>query len=212
MLRRFSLLFVLTLLGTCARAQVAKAPDRGDFGDGPYPQLILRGLTLINGNCAPPIGPVDIVIEGNRIVSTSSVGVPGEPINERRRPKLKEGGKEYDCTGMYVLPGFVDMHGHIGGRAQGADADYVFKLWLGHGITTIREPGSFNGLEWVLEHKKRSEANEIAAPRIIAYTGFGQGRMEPFTTEAEVEQWVRDNKAKGADGIKFFGERPEFME
>jgi hypothetical protein len=211
---RHLFLFALSiLLCTSVLAQVDPAPDRGsDFGDGPYTQLILRGLTLINGNCAPPIGPVDIVIEGNKIVSTSTVGYPGVPINERRRPKLKEGGKEYDCSGMYVLPGFVDMHGHIGGRAQGADADYVFKLWLGHGITTIREPGSFNGLNWVLDHKKRSAENTIVAPRIVAYTGFGQGRTEPFTTVEEVKEWVRENKEKGSDGIKFFGARPDFMQ
>ena len=54
------------------------------------------------------------------------VGYPGVPINEARRPKLKAGGKEIDATGMYLLPGFIDMHGHIGGTAQGADWDLCF--------------------------------------------------------------------------------------
>ena len=68
------------------------------------------------------------------------VGYPGVEINEKRRPVLKPGGKEINAEGMYLLPGFVDMHGHIGGVAQGADWDYVFSLWLAHGITTVREP------------------------------------------------------------------------
>ena len=208
------LLALLFCLCTCAHAQSTwpSAPDRGDFGDGPHPQVIFRGLTVINGNGAPPIGPVDIVVENNRIKDVRTVGFPGVEINEGGRPKLKDGGKEIDCSGMYALPGFVDMHGHIGGRAQGAEPDYVFKLWLAHGVTTIREPGSFNGLDWVLNHKRRSAANEIAAPRILAYTGFGMGRTEPFTSKEEVADWVRANKAKGSDGIKFFGSRPEFME
>lgn len=194
-------------------AQVASAPDRpAGEGEGPYSQLIIRGVTVVKGDGAPPQGPMDVIIEGNRIVAIRSVGYPGVPIDENRRPKLKEGGRELDAFGMYLLPGFVDMHGHIGGRAQGADAGYVFKLWMGHGITTIREPGSFNGIDWVLKHKQRSAANEITAPRIIAYTGFGQGRREPFQSVEEVEQWVRDNKAKGSDGIKFFGARPAFMQ
>ncbi len=193
-------------------AQMTDALDRGeDFGAGPYPQLIIRGVTLINGNCAPPIGPVDIVIENNRIISASAVGYPGVPVDADRRPQLKAGGREIDASGMYALPGFVDMHGHTGGRAQGTTPDYVYKLWLGHGITTIREPGSFNGLDWTLRHKKRSAANEIAAPRIVAYTGFGMGREEPFTTTEEVRDWVRSNQEKGADGIKFFGARPDLM-
>ena len=206
-------LLLTVFVCTCVRAQPQEAAPRGDeFGAGPYPQLILRGLTLINGNCAPPIGPVDVVIEGNRIVSASAVGNPGVEIEARRRPKLKAGGREIDCSGMYVMPGFVDMHGHLGGRQQGTTADYVLKLWLGHGITTVREPGSFNGLDWTLDHKRRSASNEIAAPRIRAYTGFGMGRTEPFTAPEQVAEWVRANQAAGADGIKFFGARPDFME
>mgnify|MGYP006177094803 CR=1 FL=1 len=48
-----------------------------------------------------------------------------------------------DVTGLLVTPGFVDMHAHTGGTAQlGEDsAEYVYKLWLGHGITTVRDPG-----------------------------------------------------------------------
>ncbi len=196
-----------------AQSQLPKAPDRkpGE-GDGPYSQLIIRSVTLINGNGAPPIGPVDIVVEGNRITEVQTVGYPGVEINANRRPKLKPGGKEYDCTGMYLLPGFVDMHGHIGGRAQGADAEYVFKLWMGHGITTIRDPSAGNGLDWVLDQKKRSEKNEIVAPRILAYTAFGQGMDEPISTPEQAREWVRQNAKNGADGIKFFGARPDIMQ
>jgi len=35
--------------------------------EGPFKQLIIRGVTLINGNGAPPIGPVDIVVENKLI-------------------------------------------------------------------------------------------------------------------------------------------------
>jgi hypothetical protein len=45
------------------------------------------------------------VIENNRIISISVVGFPGYKIDPQRRPKLKEGGKELDCEGKYVLPG-----------------------------------------------------------------------------------------------------------
>ena len=59
------------------------APDRGpDEGSGPHDRLIIRGATLIDGTGAPPIGPVDIVIEGNRIADIKSVGYPGLPIDE----------------------------------------------------------------------------------------------------------------------------------
>ena len=101
---------------------------QNDLKEGPFSQLIIRGVTLINGNGAPPRGPIDIVVEGNKITEIKVVGYPGVEIKPQSRPQLKEGGKELDCTGMYLLPGFIDMHGHIGGVSQGADYDYVFKL------------------------------------------------------------------------------------
>ncbi len=185
--------------------------------NGPYTQLIIRGVTLINGNGAPPIGPVDIVVENNIIKEIKVVGYPGIAIDHKNRPKLKKGGKELHVDGMYLLPGFIDMHGHIGGEAQGADSEYVFKLWMAHGITTVREP-SGRGIDYSLNLKKLSEQNKIVAPRIISYTAFGQTSEEfnplndaPISTPEMARQWVRSNAKNGADGIKFFGAEPEIM-
>ena len=194
-----------------AGAQITKAPLVKE-GDGPYTQLIIRGVTLINGTGAPPFGPVDIVIEKNRIIKIQNVGSPSLPINAARRPALKEGGKEINCEGMYAMPGLIDMHGHIGGKEQGTPAEYVFKLWMAHGITTIRDPSAGNGLSWVLEHKTKSLENTITAPRIFAYTAFGQGSKTPITNAEEARTWVRENAKNGADGIKFFGAPPQVMD
>ncbi|WP_224484762.1 amidohydrolase family protein [Robertkochia aurantiaca] len=178
--------------------------------EGPYSQLIIRGATLINGNGAPPTGPVDVVIENDIITGIHTVGYPGVAIKPKDRPKLKENGKEIDASGMYLLPGFINMHGHIGGDAQGADPDYVFRLWMAHGITSVREPGG-RGLEYTLDLKRKSESNEIVAPRIFAYTIFGQGSDKPISTTEQAREWVRMNAKGGADGIKFFGADPEIM-
>ena len=189
---------------------IPKAPPRAE-GEGPFQRLILRGGTLIDGTGAPPIGPVDIVIERNRIVNIKSVGYPGLPIDPKRRPKAKPGDKELDVSGMYILPGFIDMHAHIGGVRQGTPAEYVFKLWMGHGITTVRDPGSGNGLDWVLEHKEKSARNEITAPRIEAYVRFGQGHKGPIATPEEARKWVREVAKRGADGLKLSSYRPDIM-
>jgi len=189
---------------------IPPAPPRAE-GEGPFARLILRGVTLIDGTGAPPVGPVDVVIEGNRIADVVSVGSPGIAIDPDDRPKAGPKDREMNLTGMYVLPGFIDMHGHIGGKEQGTPAEYVFKLWMGHGITTVRDPGSLNGLDWTLAEKGKSAKNEITAPRIFAYVTFGQGREKPFTAPDEARHWVGEVAAKGADGIKFFGYRPDIM-
>ena len=207
---RFYFLLFTFIIPLVIFSQIQKAPEVKE-GEGPFIQLIIRGVTLINGTGSPPIGPMDIVVEKNRIVQITNVGAPGMKINDDRRPKLKEGGKELNCEGMYILPGFIDMHGHIGGKEQGTPAEYVFKLWMAHGITTIRDPSAGNGLEWTLEAKKLSADNKITAPRIFAYTSFGQGAKQAISTPEQAVEWVRENAKKGADGIKFFGAAPEIM-
>ncbi|MCI0411150.1 MAG: amidohydrolase, partial [Acidobacteria bacterium] len=138
------LLLALLLTAIPAPAQfepraIPAAPPRAE-GEGPFNRLILRGATLIDGTGAPALGPVDIVVEKNRIRDIRSVGFPGLPIDPKNRPKAEPGDKELDLSGMYVLPGLIDMHAHAGGADQGTSAEYVFKLWMAHGITAIRDP------------------------------------------------------------------------
>ena len=217
MIRRLILLpLCLALAALPAEAQwkpepIPDAPPRAE-GDGPYDRLILRGATMIDGTGAPPVGPVDIVVEKNRIVQIRSVGYPGVPIDPEGRPEAKDGDQELDLSGHYVLPGFIDMHGHVGGMSQGTPAEYVLKLWMGHGVTTVRDPGSGNGMEWMNAHRAKSASNEITSPRLESYAFFGLGWDKPISTPELARQWVGEVAAKGAQGIKFLGARPDIME
>ena len=209
---RLFFIFTVTILSQTAYAAPGeKAPARqNDEGKGPFPELILRGVNVITGEGAPIRGPVDIVISNKRISAIVSVGYPQVPI-KGARPKAGPNTTEMDLSGHYVLPGFIDMHGHIGGSANDIPAEYVFKLWLAHGITTVREPGSFNGLDWVLDHVERSNKNTIVAPRIIPYLGFGMGSDVPISTPKQATSWVKKAAKDGAKGIKFFGSTPDIM-
>jgi hypothetical protein len=202
-------LLVISLPATVL-AQNPEAPARGaDEGEGPFDRLILRGAVLIDGTGAPPFGPVDIVIEGNRITDIRSVGAPGAPIEEDRRPLAQEGDREVDLTGRWILPGFVDLHGHLAGPET--PAEYILKLWMAHGITTSADPGSGNGIRWMLDHQARSEANQIVAPRLLPSASFGQGHDGPISTPEQARAWVAEMSSIGAHGIKFFGLRPDLM-
>ena len=192
--------------------QMIPAPDRGDGeGEGPFERLIIRGATLIDGTGAPPIGPVDIVIEGNRIADVKSVGYPGLEIDEDKRPG--DATREIDAHGSYVMPGIIDMHTHTGGRNKAPRAEYSYKLWLGHGITTIRGVPS-GRLEFSLSEKARSARNEIVAPRMFAYHTLGSGKEYDdvqILTPEQAEDWVKYVARKGADGLKLGSHRPAIM-
>tara|TARA_B110000503_G_scaffold117823_1_gene178171 strand:- start:4493 stop:5800 length:1308 start_codon:yes stop_codon:yes gene_type:complete len=117
-----------------------------------------------------------------------------------------------DAKGRYLLPGLVDAHVHYGNPAHifgGAltDPDYVGKLFLASGVTSVRDAGSAMGLGWTLEHKKLSEQGKISAPRIVAYA------MLPETTSSAsaARKWIRSVQKRGADGVKMLGARPEVI-
>src|SRR6267378_1965183 len=177
------------------------APNRsGGEGAGPYRTLVIRGATLIDGTGAPPRGPVDIVVENNRIRAIQLAGTPGVPMRPNRAPQNAQ--LEIDAAGMYVLPGFVDMHAHAGGAPKNADAEYAFKLWLAHGVTTIRGvPLGSN--EFTTKEKDRSARNQIVGPRIVNYQRPGTEWNEgPVTAPDTARAWVRWAANNGIDGLK----------
>ncbi|MFW6159518.1 MAG: amidohydrolase family protein [Acidobacteriota bacterium] len=206
----FFFLFILFL--SIVQAQIAPAPDRKpDEGKGPFEKLIIRGAILIDGDGSPPYGPVDIIIEKNRITRVVPVGYPKVPINEEPRPK--DATYELDASGMYVLPGFIDTHVHAGGAPKNPEAEYAYKLWMAHGITTVRGVplGPFG---WTLEERARSARNEIIAPRIFAYhrPGTGEGwKGGRITTPEGAREWVRWAVKQGIDGLKLGAHDPEIM-
>ena len=177
-------------------------------GEGPFSRLVIRGVTLIDGSGAPPRGPVDIVIAGNRIESINSAGTPGLPLAPDREPR--GAGRELDATGMYVLPGFVDVHGHNGDAEKAPNATYGYRLWLAHGVTTVRGlPFYFGANNMSLSDRQRSRDNSIVAPRLYAYMALGDGwDRGDITTPEQARAWVRWAAAQGYDGVKLFNDTP----
>ena len=180
-------------------AQMASVPDRSaQEGEGPFDKLLIRGATVIEGTGAPPAGPIDILVEGNRIAALYPGGAPKDEARTVQRV--------IDAKGMYVLPGFVDTHGHNGDPAKAPQPSYGYKLWLAHGVTTVRGVSFYFGPgKPDLSDARRSAANTIVAPRLIPYAVFGDkwsgGNPD---TPAKAREWVRWAKTQGYWGIKFF--------
>ncbi len=170
------------------------APDRREGeGVGPFDTLVIKNAIVINGTGSPPFGPTNIVIKQNRI---DSIG----------RAEIKDADFVVDATGMYVMPGFIDMHAHQGSREKAPEAEYVYKLWMAHGITTSRGvPLADN--DWTVSEQKRSEKNQIVAPRIINY----QRPPREFKKLEDAREWVRSARLRGIQGLKLGAYPPEIM-
>jgi imidazolonepropionase-like amidohydrolase len=163
--------------------------------------MVIRGAMLIDGTGAPPRGPVDIVIEQNRIVDILDAGTPGLPMKSGREPR--DFDHEVDASGMYVLPGFIDMHVHGSSSDKAPDLGYSYKLWLAHGVTSVR---GVNLAPWnvATREKARSARNEIVAPRIFDYQRLGEGWTRGrVLTPQQARDWVRWAQKNDIDGIKF---------
>src|SRR5689334_11999837 len=81
-----------------APARMQQVPPRqAGEGEGPYSKLVIRGAMVIKGDGSPPIGPMDIVIEGNKIADVNPAGTPGVPMKPNRPPL--DAAKEIDATG-----------------------------------------------------------------------------------------------------------------
>jgi imidazolonepropionase-like amidohydrolase len=182
----------------------APARRQGE-GLGPLPTLTIRGAMIIDGTGAPPYGPADVVIANNRIQAIRGSGGRGG------RGAGTQPDNVVDATGMYLMPGFVDMHVHGGGAPKNASLEYAYKLWLAHGVTTVRGvPLATHAVS--VSERDRSAKNEIVAPRIVNYQRPGQGWSGGAIDSPEkAREWVRWGAANGLDGLKLGAEEPSIM-
>ncbi len=158
-------------------------------------QLVFQAIRVIDGTGAPPRGPVDVVIEGERIAAVVDAG---------KAAQATAGADGFtrviDGRGRTLLPGLIDAHAHytfdptegslqaIAGRSDGeilvTAAEHARRA-LCAGITTARGAGSIRGLELAL--RDEIAAGRIAGPRIVAAgtaVGAVDGHGAAFGLEA----------------------------
>ena len=155
-----------------------------------YSRLVIRNVVVVDGKGTPPRGPSDIIIEGNKIQSVRSA-------NRRENAYQKE-EHILNGTGMYLLPGLINIHAHIHDSRAGQPLpfEYIYKLWLACGITSVRDVGS--NYEKTIKERRKSQEGQITAPRIFLYMR-AWGR-----TPAEARKSIQEVKKRGGDGVKIF--------
>jgi len=143
----------------------------GELAAGPYNRLVIRNVMVIPGHGGPPVGPSDIVIEGNVITAVRG----HDPAAQLTADRVIEG------DGMYVMPGMFDLHYHV--RGDPIPLEYSYYLKLAHGVTTtVTVPdGRFDRI-WA--DQQAAERYEKLAPRQHPFWNWGQGAN---ATRAQLE-------------------------
>ena len=162
-------LLILSAVLISAKQATAQPGDFGNLADGPYNRLVILNAMVIPGHGGPPVGPYDIIIEGNRITEMTIF----DPVSVSRRGDTERatGDRVIDAEGMYVMPGMIDLHIHL--RELPMELEYIYYLKLANGTTTV-VPAADRGIEQAVEEAQRSADNEMVAPRMFPIFSWGE--------------------------------------
>jgi imidazolonepropionase-like amidohydrolase len=189
-------------------------------------RLVIRDAIVISGRGTPgtnrgmpPEGPVDIVIENGVITDM----IPMDPVNAAgygRSFKRATGDIVIDAKGKYVMPGLVEMHAHLpprGNELGPRGLDYAYRLYMGHGITAVRDAGDGAGTPFLVEQRKQIESGALVGPRLVLCQRWPLPlrHWDVGNTPEKARLMVRDFQKLGADCIKVSkspGHYPDVME
>jgi len=156
--------------------------------------IVIDGGTLIDGNGGAPVGDVQIVIRGNKIVR---VGKKGEPS--------PAGARVIKADGKFILPGLWD--------AQLNFFSYQGETLLNNGVTSYIGIGN-NGETGVFMHDGIVKGKILSPRPFDTPVRFVEAanlnglespyqQVRPLKTAEEASEWTRRTLALGADIVPF---------
>jgi len=181
-------------------SQPASAPNK---------RVVIAASTLLDGK-GHVLHDTRVVIEGSKILAIDPKATP----------------IDYDLRGLSLLPGWIDSHVHIAwsfgkdgksGSPGGTPAEIAYSIaanaWvtLMAGFTTVQSVGSPADIPL----RNAIAKGEIPGPRILTSAEPLMGQGEKTGTPDEIREFVRKQKANGADLMKIFANysvrKPELM-
>ncbi len=183
------ILSILSILGACALTQRVSSQSLAQSK-----RIVIAASAVLDGK-GHVLHDIRIVIDGSKIAAIDP----------------KAGPVDYDLRGLTVLPGWIDVHVHIGwffgkdGKLAGAGASSeeaayaaASNAWvtLMAGFTTVQDMGSPTTM------RDAVAKGMLPGPRILTAVEPLTGRGEQTGTPDEIRAFVRKQKEAGADLIK----------
>jgi imidazolonepropionase-like amidohydrolase len=176
--------------------------------------IAFQNITLIDGTGRDPLPNATVGVREGRIVYAGKA--------KKWQPSLEEDILNLDFSGKYLLPGLIDCHVHLSGSGEldsqfkVDDGSMALKILgnarrnLAAGITTVRDLGGWNELEFTVRRALKQGlfcgARLVLAGRFISITESGADYYEGMYRIADgveqVRQAVREQIRHGADLIK----------
>jgi imidazolonepropionase-like amidohydrolase len=201
------LLLPLVAISACQRTEPQAPATRTDA-------LALTGFTLIDGTGRQPVPNSAMTVENGRISWVGSVA----------DLKVPAGATTVDLAGKYVMPGIINLHGHLGnvvGLEQKAElytrqtVEHDLKMYASYGVTTMLSLGIDEDLIFDVRAEQRKGRPTMtrvytAGQGLVYKGGFGGGITLPgvptpiIGSVSEVDAAVADQAKKGVDFLKFW--------
>jgi imidazolonepropionase-like amidohydrolase len=171
---------------------------------------VLRNFTLIDGTLRAPVAGAAMLIEQGRL---TWVG----PAADLKTP---DGAAETDLAGAYVMPGIVNLHGHVGNTvdltqdAKNYTRESIEKdlrTYAAYGVTTVLSMGTDQDTIFAVRDSQRDGRPSMArvytaGQGIVFKNGYGglAGVTQQVETPAEAEAAVQAQLAKKVDVVKLW--------
>ncbi|MGG0481532.1 amidohydrolase/deacetylase family metallohydrolase [Priestia megaterium] len=136
-------------------------------------QFVISNAKLMNGE------QVDIVIENGKIIEITK---PGRGFGELL----------FDCSGMYVSSGWIDLHVHAFSEFS-PYGDEIDEIGIKHGVTTIVDAGSC-GADRIADLVK---SGEHAKTNLFAFLNVSRIGLKRVDELSNIE-WINKEKVKQA--------------
>lgn len=111
-------------------------------------------------------------VEKGEVVSGLTVSVTDGIITriEKASTRIKEG--ERDLTGLYLMPGLIDSHAHLGDCGRMGWLEDAVKSYIKEGVTTIRDAGG--DMRPLKVYKAQLDSGTIVGPDVY-FSSFWAG-------------------------------------
>ena len=168
--------------------------------DKPEGTTVFQNATIITMEGDEVIKGGTLVVSNNKIVS----------IGKENDVKIPKNAKVIDCTGKTIMPGIIDVHGHLGNFRFGISPKKQWHYYanLAYGVTTAHDPSSNS--EMVFAQSELIKAGEMVGPRLfstgtILYGADGDFKAVVNSLE-DAKSALRRTKAYGAFSVKSYNQ------
>ena len=116
---------------------------------------VLKNFTLIDGNGGPAVADAAMIIDNGRITRIGSAA----------RMPVPAGAEVIDLAGKFVMPGLINLHGHVGNTvdlAQNAkfytrdNVEKNLRTYASYGVTTVLSLGTDEDLIFQVRDEQRA--------------------------------------------------------